>query len=217
MASLAKVFRAPFLIALFILSCALSPASAEDAGQSSSGTQLPRPTSSYMATSADGVPVKLNYFSPQDGISVVFVIGETGQPLKRLPSIEEQGKLLDGLLSQLVSEHKDLPSTFPLFLTGTKDSLTTELVAKLHEKDANWNPKTGQPKRGHFNEVVTAELNTILQSSPIAQAFQSHGYKLELTDIEKIEMQVPAKKGDGKYPQYINSMDIDATKISTGG
>lgn len=173
---------------------------------------LPGPAARYSERASTGIIAHLDY--SQGGVSVVYGFGEPGKPSATVPSIEEQGRILDRLMGRLRHDHPDLPERFMFFLAASRADLVQALDRRLLEPGTNWDTKRGRPRRGRFGDVLTRELNAVLQSSPIAKAVAAHGYALKLTDIERIDIE---RINGAHLPAYIDVMTIEASKTSSRG
>jgi hypothetical protein len=180
--------------------------------QESAAGHLPGPAKRYSARASTGISAHLDY--TQGGASVVYGFGEPGKPSGTMPSIEEQGRILDRLMGQLRVDHPDLPSHFMFFLAGSREDLVQALDRKLLEPGADWDVKRGKPRHGRFGDVLTRELDAVLQASPIAKAVEAHGYALKLTGIGSIDIE---RVNGARLPAYIDVMTIEATQISGKG
>ncbi len=173
------------------------------------GANLPRPAASYDGRTQSGLPARLDYYPPETGPFLAFRIGEAPSPSKPAPTLGEEGQMLDRLLGRLVADHADLPRSIK-FAPDTQ-ALVAALDRRLLEAGANWDPKHGTPQHGRSVDVLTAELGQVLGASPIASAFEAHGYRLVLNGIGRIEM-AAAGHGGNRVPVFISEMDILAIR-----
>jgi hypothetical protein len=195
-------------LAMLLLVCA-RPSAASPSGAGGMSVTLPRPVSTYNDRTKSGLPARLDYYPRASGPFLAFRIGEAPSPSKPAPTLEEEGAILDRLLGRLVAEHADLPPSFK-FAPDTP-ALVTALDERLLQAGANWDPKRGTPRRGRSVDVLKAELGQVLGVSSVETAFESHGYRLVLIGISRIEM-AAATRGGARLPAFISEMDITALR-----
>ncbi len=207
--SLQRLARGTLLALLPLLLCAGSgPPAADD--PSPPGVNLPRPVASPRDRTASGLPVRLDLYT--DGVSPAFVafrLLEAPSPAHPAPTLEEEGRLLDRLLGQ-VATAPGLPPTFRF--APDQDALVAALNRRLVQPSANWNPQRGAARHGETGDALRAELAGVLAASPIAAAFEKHGYRLTLNGIARIEM-AEGRGRTPKLPIYISEMNMTATRM----
>jgi hypothetical protein len=165
--------------------------------------------------------------------SIVFGFGIPGkaqQANQSLPPFDEQGRILDRLLSRLIAEHPDIPSQLRLLLGASREGLIEALDRKLVEPGSDWDTKLGLPRHltsKNDNErfaklcaYLTSQLDGILQSSPIARAFKVHGYTLSVRSVSASSMSpmiAPKTEMGGARLPYDLNMEIVATRAADKG
>ena len=193
------------VLGFLLLGGQATPPAAED--PTPSGVHLPRPVHTYRDLSISGLPTRLDYYDDPRPF-LAFRIDKAPSTSQPAPTLDEEGLMLDRLLSRWHTDYPDPPD--PVKFAPDTAALAVALARSLQAPAANWDPTRGTPRHGAPVAALKAELEAVLNSSPIERAFEAHGYRLTLVSIGRIEMSTAPHSP--RLPAFISEMNITATR-----
>ena len=171
---------------------------------------LPGPVARYTDFS-DGAETALAYFALPEGPVLVFSIGAPGQPAAKLP-LRDQAAALSHLLDRFLADRKTPPTSLQVKLGDSRVALIGLLDDRLMQPQADWDVRTGRPRRGQFGTVLARETQSVLQASPLGGVFASHGYRLSVDHVSRIDVAADPTRHSARLPAAIDVIDITASR-----
>ena len=171
---------------------------------------LPGPAARYTEV-ADGAETALAYFTLPEGPVLVFSIGAPGKSAAGLP-LREQAAALSHLLDRFLADRQAPPKSLQVKLGDSRAALIGLLDDRLMQPQADWDVRTGRPRRGQFGTVLARETQNALQASPLGDVFASHGYRLSVDHVSRIDVAADPTRHSARLPAALDVIDIIASR-----
>ncbi len=133
------------------------------------------------------------------------------QPASGL-SNDEIVTAIGNMLDSLAAQH-GLPMRLMIQLGSLEPLFIQQLQARLSQPNANWNPRTGNARRGSAYSTLPGEALASIEGTALGRAFTQRGYRLSAGEAaEHVKIGLVPGRGSARLPVWIGYLPVLAMR-----